>query len=104
MDGIIDIIGWMVSAPFICCGWLVIGFLAGGIARYLTGGKDRLFINDMILGLAGAVVGGFIAGLFSIDADSSSGISQMVVSFVIAIGGAVVLIYIGRTVFGARAR
>ncbi len=41
--------------------WILFGFLAGGLARLLTPGKDRAgcFVT-IILGIAGAALGGWI--------------------------------------------
>ncbi len=42
-------------------GWIVIGLLAGGIAKLLMPGRDPGgFIVTILLGIAGALVGGFI--------------------------------------------
>lgn len=42
-------------------GWIVIGFLAGGIAKLLMPGKDPGgCIITILLGIAGAVLAGFI--------------------------------------------
>ncbi len=48
--------------PIICIGWIIVGAIAGGLARQLMGSKDQPFINDVVLGLVGSVVGGFVAG------------------------------------------
>ena len=41
-------------------GWIVIGLLAGWIAGHLTRGRGFGCVVDIILGLIGAVVGGWI--------------------------------------------
>lgn len=42
--------------------WLIIGLVAGGLARLLLPGKQPMgLIMTMILGLVGSVVGGLIA-------------------------------------------
>lgn len=98
-----DAIEWLISAPLICCGWLIIGAIAGALARRLTGSGNKPLINDMILGLAGAVVGGMLAGLLSIDTDKA-GLTQVLVTLVVATAGASVLIMIGRAIGGGRSR
>ena len=43
-------------------GWVVLGFLAGVIAKKLVSGDEGLgFILTTVIGIAGAVAGGFIA-------------------------------------------
>jgi uncharacterized membrane protein YeaQ/YmgE (transglycosylase-associated protein family) len=50
-------------------GWLIIGLLAGGLARLLIPGKQPMgLLMTMILGLVGSVVGGLLsAALFGYD-------------------------------------
>ncbi|PJF21241.1 MAG: hypothetical protein CUN56_12100 [Phototrophicales bacterium] len=96
----LDFIGDLIRAPFICFGWIIVGFIAGAMGRYLMRSEDRLFINDIILGLAGAAVAGFItSGLLGFD-PNASGLELVLINLVLATGGAMGLIYIGRVVFG----
>ncbi|HUG86603.1 MAG TPA: GlsB/YeaQ/YmgE family stress response membrane protein [Euzebya sp.] len=45
-------------------GWLLIGLLAGAVARFLVPGPDRLgCVGTMGLGLIGSIVGGTLANL-----------------------------------------
>ena len=45
--------------------WLIIGLIAGAIARLLVPGRDRLgFLGTILLGLVGSFVGGLIGQLF----------------------------------------
>ena len=44
--------------------WLLIGLVAGGIARLLVPGRDPIgWLGTLILGLVGSVVGGFLGQL-----------------------------------------
>ncbi len=99
MDFIADVI-W---SPFVCIGWFIVGAVAGALARQLTGSRDAPFLSDLILGLIGAVVGGFIAGLLDISRPEG-GLTALLVSLVVATLGAVILITIGRTLFGGGGR
>jgi uncharacterized membrane protein YeaQ/YmgE (transglycosylase-associated protein family) len=89
------IIGGIISAPFLCIGWLIVGAIAGALARQLMGAKNRPLINDIILGLLGALVGGFLASLFDLY-KPNGGLGSVVVNLVIATVGAMVLIFVGR--------
>lgn len=99
MDFIADVI-W---SPFVCIGWIIVGAVAGTLARQLTGSRDASFLSDLILGLIGAVVGGFIAGLLDISRPEG-GLTALLVSLVVATVGAVILIAIGRVLTGGGRR
>jgi uncharacterized membrane protein YeaQ/YmgE (transglycosylase-associated protein family) len=81
-------------------GWIVLGLLAGLIAKAIMPGNDPGgFIITAVIGMVGAVVGGFIAsqlGLGSVDRffDLST--------WLCAIGGSLVLLAIYRVVVGNR--
>ena len=41
--------------------WLVLGVVAGGAARFVVGGRDEIgVLGNVVLALAGAVVGGLV--------------------------------------------
>jgi len=98
MEGIVDFVEWLITAPFVCLGWIIVGFIAGAAARFITRSPDRPFWSDILLGLAGAFVGGFLVGLFSVDTGTEAGFSQLIMTTIVAIIGAVVLIFIGRAI------
>jgi len=93
----IDFIEWLISAPFICLGWIIVGAIAGTLARSLMKSKNRSLLSDIILGLAGAFVGGFLASLLGIGPNESvNGIEQVIISLIIATAGASLLIGLRR--------
>jgi len=59
---IVGFIEWLIQAPFLCCAWLIIGAIAGALARRVMGSQDEPIWSDLILGLAGAIFGGFVTG------------------------------------------
>ena len=68
--------------------WLVLGLIAGFIASLLVNKQGEGFFMDIVLGIVGAVVGGFIAHLVGF-----SGITGLnLYSILIALGGAVVVL------------
>jgi len=97
-----DVIGNIVAFPFVCIGWLIVGAIAGALAHSIVGGRNEPLINDIILGLIGSVVGGFIIGLF-MDVSNRDGLGGVLLSIVVATIGAIVLIVIGRMLRGRRA-
>jgi uncharacterized membrane protein YeaQ/YmgE (transglycosylase-associated protein family) len=49
---------------FSLIGWLIIGVIAGALARFLVPGPQSMgMLMTMVLGLVGSVVGGFISSL-----------------------------------------
>jgi uncharacterized membrane protein YeaQ/YmgE (transglycosylase-associated protein family) len=82
-------------------GWAIFGLIAGAIAKLLMPGRDPggWFVT-MLLGIAGALVGGFIGRAIW----GSTGVSGWDIgSFALAIGGAIILLLIYRMVVGRRA-
>ncbi len=103
MEAIGDVITSIIAAPFACIGWLIIGFIAGALARRIMGSPDRPFIWDIILGIVGAWVGGFLASLFGFYRPEG-GLGATLVTIVIATIGAIVLIAIGNAIGGGTRR
>ena len=69
--------------------WIVFGLIAGAVAKFLMPGPDPGgFIMTTLLGIGGAVVGGFIGTLVGFGSIAGFDVR----SFLIAIGGAVVLL------------
>jgi uncharacterized membrane protein YeaQ/YmgE (transglycosylase-associated protein family) len=81
-------------------GWIIFGVIAGAIAKLLMPGRDPGgFIITMLLGIAGAVVGGFIGRALW----GSAGVNDWSIgSFALAIGGAVLLLAIYRLIVRRR--
>ena len=75
--------------------WIIFGLIAGIIAKFLKPGRDTGgYIVTIILGILGAVVGGWIGtqlGLGAVD-----GFNFM--SFALAVLGAVILLFIYRLI------
>ncbi|MPZ72227.1 MAG: GlsB/YeaQ/YmgE family stress response membrane protein [Nitriliruptorales bacterium] len=82
-------------------GFLIVGLLAGAIARFLVPGRDPMgCIGTMLLGIAGSYVGGFLSSLIfnnQIDLRASN-------SFIGAVIGAVVALLLLRALSGRRRR
>lgn len=75
--------------------WIVFGLIAGAIAKLLMPGKDPGgFIVTIVIGILGAVVGGWIGTALGFGSISGFNLG----SFVIAILGALVLLFLYRAV------
>jgi uncharacterized membrane protein YeaQ/YmgE (transglycosylase-associated protein family) len=78
--------------------WIVLGAIAGWITNMIMGGGEGV-IATIILGIVGAVVGGWLAGTVLKVADVT-GIN--IESIVVAVIGAVIVVAIYRMVMGRR--
>lgn len=74
--------------------WIILGGLAGWIASVIVKSRQGV-LADIILGILGAIVGGFIMSFFG-----AAGVTGFnLYSLLVAILGAVVLIWLGRLLF-----
>ncbi|HEU5349958.1 MAG TPA: GlsB/YeaQ/YmgE family stress response membrane protein [Terracidiphilus sp.] len=80
--------------------WVVIGLIAGWITGKLMKGSGYGFFMDMIVGLIGALVGGFLSSHLGLGGVGQHG---LIVSIIIAVIGAVILTWIIRMITGKRA-
>ena len=81
-------------------GWIVLGLIAGAIAKAILPGDDPggIFVT-MLIGIVGAIVGGFIASAIGIgDLDEFFDIG----TWVIAIAGSLLLLLLYRAIVGRR--
>ncbi len=73
--------------------WLVVGAVAGWLADMIVGGSSVGLLGDIVLGIIGAVVGGWLAGNFLGVPNAISGFN--VTTFLVAfLGAAVVLVIV----------
>lgn len=85
--------------------WLItlaVGLVAGAIGKLLMPGKDPGgCIITMLLGIAGAAVGKFVAGLLGMDA-AGAGANFSIPSLAISVVGVIILLLIYRFTFGKK--
>ncbi|NWJ48414.1 MAG: GlsB/YeaQ/YmgE family stress response membrane protein [Chloroflexi bacterium] len=79
--------------------WLVVGLVAGWIANMIMSSGRGGLITDLVIGILGAIVGGFLLGLVT-KTDYTTGIN--VPTILVAIGGAIVLLALYRLATGRR--
>ncbi len=82
--------------------WIVVGLIAGFFAGLVVNGGGYGCIGDVIVGVVGGLLGGFVASYFFHLGDPMSGINLE--SILIAFAGAVVLLLIIRLFVGRRRR
>lgn len=77
--------------------WIIFGLIAGALAKFIMPGNDPGgFIITILIGIAGALLGGFIgSSLLGVDVTGFN-----ISSFLVAIGGALLLLFGYRMVKG----
>jgi uncharacterized membrane protein YeaQ/YmgE (transglycosylase-associated protein family) len=79
-------------------GWIILGLIAGFIASKIVNKTGSGIVVDILLGIVGAVVGGFIfAQLGSVGVTGFN-----LWSMIVAIVGAIVILLIYHAIFGRR--
>ena len=92
-----DFFAAIVASPFICLGWIIVGAIAGSLARTIMKSVDMPFWSDLLLGIAGAFIGGILAGLVGLAPGvNTSGFELVLANLVISTIGAMILIGLGR--------
>ncbi len=75
--------------------WIILGLIAGAIAKLLLPGKDPGgFIITIIIGVIGAIIGGYLSTILGLGTVTGVNFG----SIIIAILGAIVLLLIYRMV------
>jgi uncharacterized membrane protein YeaQ/YmgE (transglycosylase-associated protein family) len=73
--------------------WIILGALVGWVASKIMGTNEGLMIN-IVIGIVGSVIGGWIMGQFG-----HGGVSGFnLYSFVVALLGAIILIVVIRAI------
>jgi uncharacterized membrane protein YeaQ/YmgE (transglycosylase-associated protein family) len=79
--------------------WLIVGLVAGVLASLLMGGTGYGLIGDIIIGIVGAFVGGWLFSALGVSSPFGGLAGTIFVAFI----GAVVLLFILRLIRGRRA-
>ncbi len=78
-------------------GWILFGLIVGAVAKLLMPGRDPGgFIVTMLLGIAGAVLGGFVGRALGLYRENEGA------GFLMALVGAVILLALYRMMVGRR--
>jgi len=74
-------------------GWIVVGLIAGALAKWIMPGKDPGgILVTILIGIAGGLVGGFISSRLGLGGNGN------IINILIATAGAVLLLWIYRMV------
>ena len=70
--------------------WIVVGLIAGFVGSKIVNKRGEGAFLDIILGIVGAIVGGYVFSLFG-----ASGVSGLnIYSFIVAVIGSIVVLLI----------
>ena len=77
--------------------WIVVGLIAGALAKLIMPGDDPGgIIVTILIGIVGAFIGGFVFGLFGAGGVTGFNIG----SIIVAVVGAIILLAIYRLIVG----
>jgi uncharacterized membrane protein YeaQ/YmgE (transglycosylase-associated protein family) len=80
-------------------GWLIVGLIAGVLAKWAVPGEGPGgIVGDIIVGIVGAFIGGWVFNFFGHVGVTGINLGSIVVAFI----GAVILLYIMRAFSGRR--
>jgi uncharacterized membrane protein YeaQ/YmgE (transglycosylase-associated protein family) len=75
--------------------WLILGLIAGFIGSKIVNKRGEGLLLDIILGIVGAIVGGWVFSLFG-----ASGVTGLnIYSMIVAVIGAIVVLVIYHALF-----
>lgn len=80
--------------------WIIVGLVAGVLASMVMGGTGYGIVGDIIIGIIGAFVGGWLFSKLGVSTPFSGLPGTIFVAFI----GAVVLLFILRLLRGGAAR
>jgi uncharacterized membrane protein YeaQ/YmgE (transglycosylase-associated protein family) len=80
--------------------WIVLGLIAGFIGSKIVNKSGEGAVLDIVLGVVGAVVGGWLFSVFGM-----SGVSGLnIYSLLVAVVGAVVVLFVYHAITGRKSR
>lgn len=83
--------------------WIVLGAIAGWLAGFLVKGDEGLgVIGHIVLGIVGALVGGFLANALGFGSGREGGDVLNIQSIVVAVIGAVIVVFVVGMLRGRR--
>ena len=80
--------------------WCIVGLIAGVLASIVMGGTGLGLIGDIVIGIVGAFVGGWLFGMLGVSSPFGGLAGTIFVAFI----GAVVLLFVLRLIRGGTRR
>jgi uncharacterized membrane protein YeaQ/YmgE (transglycosylase-associated protein family) len=79
--------------------WVILGLIAGFVGSKIVNKRGEGLVRDILLGVIGAVVGGWLFHMFG-----AAGVTGLnLYSLVVAVIGAIVVLVVYHAIFGKRA-
>lgn len=78
--------------------WIILGLVAGFIGSKIVNKTGQGMLLDIVLGIVGAVVGGYLFNMLGMSGVTGLNIGSLIVAVV----GAVVVLFVYRAVAGRR--
>jgi uncharacterized membrane protein YeaQ/YmgE (transglycosylase-associated protein family) len=74
--------------------WLIIGLIAGFLANVILRGTGRSMMSNIIIGLLGAIIGGFLFTVLGVQVPESlsGGLTLRYIDILVAFIGAIIVI------------
>lgn len=79
-------------------GWILLGLIAGFIASKIVNNSGQGILIDIVLGIVGAVVGGFVFNTFGAVGVTGFNIYSMIVAVI----GAIIVLWLYHMLVGRR--
>ncbi|MGB6487494.1 MAG: GlsB/YeaQ/YmgE family stress response membrane protein [Steroidobacteraceae bacterium] len=80
--------------------WIILGLIAGFVGSKIVNKRGEGLVRDILLGVIGAVVGGWLFHVFG-----AAGVTGLnLYSLLVAVIGAIVVLVIYHAIFGRRSR
>jgi uncharacterized membrane protein YeaQ/YmgE (transglycosylase-associated protein family) len=95
-DHVMAVLAELALSPGGVISWIVVGLISGWLAGLMMSGGGYGIVADTLLGLVGALIGGFVSGFFI------TGDAGFWGSIVVAFIGACILIAIARAISPGR--
>jgi uncharacterized membrane protein YeaQ/YmgE (transglycosylase-associated protein family) len=79
--------------------WIIVGIIAGWLAKMVIPGEGpRGVLGDLVIGVVGAIAGGWIFNYFGHPGATGVNVGSIIVAFI----GAVVVLWVMRQLTGTR--
>jgi len=78
--------------------FIIIGGIAGWLAGKIMRGHSFGIVGNILVGIVGSVLGGWLFGLLGLGANGTFG------SFVLALAGSLVLLWLARLLMGGKGK
>ena len=98
LDALSPLAGHLNLDPGSWLSWIIVGLIAGAVASRVVAGRGFGCLADIVVGVAGAIIGGFLLGVLF----GASGTVGFWGSLVVAFIGAAVLLAALKLLSGGR--